>query len=202
MAKKLPPLEEWTRPWKDGELDEDKAAGLIYNLTRDNLRLKDVNASLNTEKEELSSKLAERDDEVADLKQAGKTVSTEAKDEEIRTLRNTVRALERDKGKRTPEDQAYIDRLEVANDHKLSVQDAKRLVGSTREELEEDAKELAKRFGLVTDESGAGEGENEGHQGPPTRQPLAPVQYRTGGEPPAAGSKSVNQVLDSLPPLD
>ena len=203
--KKLPPIAEWTPPWADGEFDEDKAKGLIYNLTRDSLAAKDKVATLASEKEELSSKLVAAQDEVADLKGSGAKVSTEAKDEENRTLRARVRDLERSTGKRTPEDQAYIDRLEVANDHGLSAKDARRLQGATRDELEEDAKEFVAMIGKAKGQAGEGEGSEESNEPPASKPPQRGVipagQFKTGANIDGVPTGDTRKVLEGLPPL-
>jgi hypothetical protein len=53
--------------------------------------------------------------------------------------------------KRAAELQGFVDRLEVASEAGLTPAQAKRLVGSTREELESDAKELLATFKPATD---------------------------------------------------
>lgn len=67
---------------------------------------------------------------------------------------------------------ARVDRLEVAIDKKLTVKQANRLSGATREELEADADDFLADLGVKTDDD---------KKTPPTRQPREAL--RGGGDP-------------------
>lgn len=149
-STKLPKFEDWTRPWADGEFDEEKAARLVYGLTKDKQTLSERNASLTSDNEELQTKLTASDDKVTDLEASASRAGTtdSDKDAKITTLERQVRDLERDKGKISPDIQARIDRLEVANDLGLTTEDAERLRGKTKDEVLEDGKKFAARLGI------------------------------------------------------
>lgn len=90
-------------------------------------------------------------------------------------------------------------RLELAIDHRLTRSEAKRLVGSTKEELDADVPELLKSLGRKADGGEGGEGgkggeagSGQGSEGAPlrdefgNRNPFRSSQRQTGQEPPAS----------------
>lgn len=112
------------KPWDDGSFDAEKAWKLVEALRDDK---KSLQGQLD-ELKPLKSKLQELED----------------KDKpELERLTNTASSEK----KRADELQAKLDRLEVALDKGLTSAQAKRLVGSTRDELEKDADELLETFG-------------------------------------------------------
>jgi hypothetical protein len=208
MAK-LPPFDQWQRPWAEDEFDEDRAAKRIYDLLSDKEKQKVRLEAVTSERDELHEKFEAATDEITGLKASG--ASSDEAAAEIRALKSQVRTLEKGKSERRPEDQAYIDRLEIANDFGLTTQDAKRLVGSTRDELEADAQEFAPRIGGSRRESGEGGDDGTGggeadpifRQSAPTRQVVVGREsLRTGGDQPRGSVKKAGALLADLPPLD
>lgn len=171
---KLPAFEDWRRPWTEGEIDEEKAAKLVYNL------------KLEVEKKD--DKLTEKDAEIAtltsdlDTAKASKSGTDEDAQNEIKTLQAKVRDLEKTSGKARPEDQRTIDRLTVALKLGLSEADSKRLVGDTLEEIEADAKVFAAEHGIElpgSDDDGGYDADGSENE-PPRRQPELDGRFRTG----------------------
>lgn len=215
MAK-LVPFDQWKRPWADGEFDEERAAKRVYDLLKDKETLQDRNATLSTENGELQTKLTAAEDAKTDaegkLSRAG--VADTDKDSKITDLERQVRDLSRDKGKIPPEVQARIDRLEVANDFGLTAKDAARLVGATKDELVEDAKEFAARLGIEPREepqAGSEDGATGSLDGrtvregdtslPPQRGVRRVTEFSTGSVQGQIYSGDTSKVLASLPPI-
>lgn len=150
-------IDDWTPPWSEGEFDAEKAKTLVFNALRAEQKAKDERRTLAAEKAELETKLGEAEQQLA-----AKPEKESAKDAEISELRSRIQKLEKD-GR--PEDQGKIDRLELALEKGLTLSQSRRLVGSTREELEEDAEVLIADLGLdqKKDDSPASQ--------PPRRQP-------------------------------
>ena len=163
MARKLPEkIEDWTPPWETRgvEFDADEAKELIFNLMTAEQKLKGEKSALTVAVTEAKSELATVQAQMAD-----KPKDEAAKDQEISALRTKVTKLEAD-GR--PDDRKLIDRYEVALEHGLSKRDARRLVGDTVEELEEDAAEFAERLGIGKE---SGEGGDGKPPAPPSRRP-------------------------------
>lgn len=166
-GSKLPEkFEDWRWPWKQGEVDEEKAAKLIFDTRKEREKLQDENASLKTS---LADVEKERDEAKQNLD--SKSSSDTEKDVEIATLKKQVTELEKVGKAPRPEDEARIARLEVAMDLGLTKTQAKRLQGTTREEIEADAKELAADLGIELDG-------DEGDEPPAGGKP----QDRVGGQ--------------------
>lgn len=169
MAK-LPPFDEWKRPWQEGEFDAEKAAKLIYNLHKD--------------KETRSERIAELEGEKTELE--GKVEEYETKDlsEIDRLKRENEKLRTGEKPKEKPAggsgDDLRAERLEIALDKGLTKTQAARLVGTTREELEADADAYIEEHGL-----GGGDG-GKGGQAPPSQRPKAKVKtgHKQGGDDP------------------
>lgn len=165
MAKLPEKIEDWTPPWeKRGEdFDAETAKELIFTLMHSEQTLKAEKAASARSLADVQSKLTE-----AENRLAAKPQDEAAKDAEISTLRTKVSKLESE-GRQ--EDQALIQRLEVAIEHGLTKRDARRLVGDTLEELEEDAAELAERLGVEKGTAGGGsdDGGQRSSEQPPSR---------------------------------
>ena len=189
----LPAYDDWKWPWDKGQVDEEKAARLVYNA-----RLAEQNAL---------SKVASKDEEIAQLKndldteKARQSEADPKVQEQLAGLLKENRELKASQGKARPEDQLQIDRLKVALEKGLTAKQADRLVGTDYESLSEDADVLLADLGLSSDED-KGEvasattvfGEIPAPRARPTRQGQFSV---TGGEvksDPAAAAKI-------LPPL-
>lgn len=192
---KLPDFADWRRPWKDGELDEEAAAKLVYNARKSEQEAKE---KLSTKESELSALQTQLDD--ATTGKAGLDADGQA---ELIQLRKENRELKSSTGKPRPEDQKRIDQYEVALELGLSAKAAKRLVGETREEIEADAKEYLSEIG-----QDPGDGDNEGDEGEqqfqlPSRVPVSSLKT---GNPPANGAivngpSNPAAAVSSLPPL-
>lgn len=169
MAK-LPAYEAWTRPWADGEFDEDRAAKLIYNALRKAEQADD----------KLATKLSEKDDEIARLNsevddvKASKSGSDEETKEELKALRTQVRELTAKAGESRPEDQKTISQLKVALELGLPPKDAARLQGDSYEDILEDGKVFAQDHGIEL--PGSEDDEDGGQENPATPPSQRPVQ--------------------------
>jgi len=145
VPKQLPPFEEWTPPWKEDEFDAEKAARLIYNHLGEINTLKTANADLRTENQTQKAQVEEKAREG---------------ESEIETLR---RENEQAKKKLT-EAQAAVGeklRLEVALEKGLTVKQARRLVGESKEDLLADADELLESFGGAKGNEPEGQSQEE-----------------------------------------
>lgn len=158
----FPKFEDWQAPWKDDkDFDPERAKTLIYSLTKEAAETKERHAA------RLAEVGAERDA----LKQAVEEHETKGLNE----VEKLTRELERLKEQRAkPAEQSLeIVRLRLALEHKLTEAQAKRLVGSTAEELAADAKVYAEEIGA----SGSGAGE-----APPSRRPAAKLRSGLGDD--------------------
>lgn len=161
MAK-LPPFEEWTRPWKDDEFDAEKAAKLIYNLHKDKETLTEARSTLQEENTELKGKV------------------TEFEEKDLSEVERLRRENERIKGEGGKKDEAssstdlLAERYRIALEKGLSASAARRLAGTTVEELEADAEAYIEETGLGGSNNGAG------GQAPPSQRPKPKV--RTGSQ--------------------
>lgn len=189
MAKVPSDFSQWKWPWKEGEVDEEKAAKLIWNARRNEEAAED-------KAKELSDKVTEVQAEL-DTEKGRKSGTDEEGQQKIKDLTKQVRDLEAAKTaletakteletNGRPQDKAENDRLSVALQLGLSERDAKRLVGETKDELLKDAKAFAEEHGIEIegDEEDGGEGEEGGESGgesgskPPIGQPQP--RFKTG----------------------
>jgi hypothetical protein len=124
---------DWKAPWeKSGtEFDAEKARKYVYDLTRDK-------ETLTTEK---AAVVQERD--------ALKTKVEEAETKDLSEVERLKRELEKAKESKKEDPKLALEnaRLKLALDHGLTVAQAKRLHGSTPEELEADVPELLETLG-------------------------------------------------------
>ena len=137
----VPKLDDFRPPWvtEDGqevEIDKDKLKRYIHNLVADKAKAQDSRdeavdkvKGLETTVGELQKQVDEKDPDAA-----------------------TKVAAERDKTKqaedRASQAELALTRLEVAIEAGLTPSQAKRLTGSTKEELEADAKSFAEELGI------------------------------------------------------
>lgn len=143
----LPKLDEWKAPWEvdadgndipadDQEIDAAKLKKYLHGLLSDKSRLRAQVDETTAEAEELQQKLADAKSP-EDL--------TKLQEENARLVR------ERDEAKQKSSNSADADlralKLEIALDKGLTKRQAARLVGKTKEELEEDADALIAEFG-------------------------------------------------------
>lgn len=175
----LPSLEDWKAPWEvegaDQGIDKDRLKRYLYDLQVDKDRLQGSNARLTTERDALKGQLDEKARE-------GESEADRLK----RELAETQQKLE-EAGKTSIETL----KLRAALKAGLEEKHVNRLVGTTLEELEADAKELKESFG------GSGKTPVEEKDTPrgrprPTRNPADP-------DPSGEDDLTVEQMLASAP---
>ena len=183
MAKhveKVPSLEDFKAPWEtdagETEIDKVRLRKYIHSLTLDKARAQDARDEA-TEQVETVSK--ERDEAKAAAEKGGDPdLAKELEAERAKTAKETDRA---NKAERS------LVVTQVAASKGLTETQAKRLQGSTKEELEADADELLTSFG------GAGNGDNESEGEGLTRTPRSLVTPNTG-----KGTKSNTPTADDI----
>lgn len=152
----VPKIDEFRPPWmtEDGqevEIDKDKLKRYIHNLVVDKAKAQDS-------RDEAANKVKDLDAQVDTLQK-----QVDEKDPDAATKV----AAEREKTKQA-EDRALkaeqaLTRLEVAAEAGLTPAQAKRLQGSTKEELEADAKSFAEELGIES--SGASDNDDVDDEG-------------------------------------
>lgn len=161
MAK-LPKFEDYLAPWEVGDdgkpvpeddqkIDTGRLKKYLHGLLGDKERLQTTVTEVTTERDELKSKV----DEAA---RQGET-ETEKLKRELAEAQAKVNA----KQEESAEMRAL--RLEVALEKGLTATQAKRLVGGSKEEMEQDADALLADFG------GSGKGEEGEGEKPPAGRP-------------------------------
>jgi hypothetical protein len=203
---KLPDkFEDWTWPWTKGEVDEERLAKLLYSTRKDLEAAKDRSTTLSSENETLKTELEKAHDDLEDAREGGAGQADSQLTEENKSLKRQVRELERDRGKRSPEDQKEVDRLTVALKLGLSLADSKRLVGSTLDEIEADARQFAEDHGIDIGDGDGGESNGnaeKGNDGPPRKGVVRPSDLTTGSGHDGGPIRSdTRKVLAELPPL-
>lgn len=151
---KLPEYQDWKSPWekKSEDIDAEKAKKFAYSLLKQNEGLTEQVATATREKDDLQTTVDE--------------VSQKDETEKDRLAREKKK-LEDDLVKANLTVNETL-KLRVALRKGLNETQAKRLVGSTEEELESDADALVQSFG------GSGEGaddDDESKGSNPRRQP-------------------------------
>lgn len=198
----LPKYEDWKAPWeeKGEELEPEAAKKLIYNLHKD--------------KESAATKLAEKDGKIAELttengelKSKVDTFETKDLDEAAKLKRENEQLKKQLEEKPAgPEFDPEKARLEIALEKGLTVAQAKRLIGSTKEELETDADAYIEEHGLgkKADENGGDSADSNNRNGglrfgsrPQPRQRLI-----SGNDDRGEGPDETNpaKLKDQLPP--
>jgi hypothetical protein len=161
----LPKLEEWKAPWevddsgKDIPAEEQKIDGTrlkkyLHGLLGDKLKLQTSVDEVTTRAEELETKVA---------KAPTPEKLTELQQEVARTRQERDDAAA--KAGKGSEAELHALKLEVALEKGLTLVQAKRLLGTTKEELTQDAEELLVSFG------GKGKPADEGEDEGPARGP-------------------------------
>lgn len=151
----FPSFESWKAPWEDkGEdFDADVAKKLIYNMSK---RAAEKQASRETEKQADAEKISELETKVQEFedKDLSEVERLRKENERLKTPKNTTSS----KG----EGDLTQARLEIALEQGLTLAQSKRLAGSTREELEEDAKAYkAELQGTGSGGNDAGDGDDD-----------------------------------------
>lgn len=178
MAK-LPEYAEYKAPWeKEGrELDPELAKKFAYSLLQQNQTLNEKVAAVTGERDGFKAKVDE---------------AARQGESETEALKREKKELE-DKLASVPDTSAEVLKLTVALEQGLTPHQAKRLVGTTKDELEADAKELVESFG------GSGKGEDNGDK-PPSRTPR---RLNNAGDPDPDGDEDIDvgKALESIPRL-
>lgn len=186
MSKLAEKIEDWQAPWEtatgESEIDKGRLKRYLYGLLKDKERLQESVAEVTTERDELKTKADE---------EARKGES------EVDRLKRENKELE-DKLAKAPEKSLDALRLEVALDKGLTKVQAKRLLGTTVEELEADADELVASFGSTGKSGEEGEGEGEGT---PRRQPRRSVNVGDPGSEGGGDDISWNDAQNQIPRL-
>lgn len=175
---KLAKFEDWKAPWevdlKEGDeptFDFEKGKKYLYNVLSDKEKLQGQIETLTTERDTLKAEKDAKDREGESELQKAQRERDEAIERANKSSETSVETL----------------KLRVALRKGLTEVQAKRLVGSTEEELEADADELLESFG------GSGKsGEGEGEEDEPGETPVTRPQRRlsNAGDPDAgAGPK-------------
>lgn len=156
--------EDWTPPWGEGEFDAERAKKLIYDLRVDNEIQKERVAEVGTERDSIKT---ERD-------QLKNDIDSKAREGESEVDRLKRELADRD-NKLVEAGKTSIETLKLRAALKagLGEEHVNRLIGSTLEELEADAKTLKKSFG------GTGKPDSEEKETPrgrprPRRNPIDP----------------------------
>jgi hypothetical protein len=164
----FPTLEEWKAPWeKNGtEFDADTAKKLIYNMERNaatkaeehRAKVEELQTEITTVKGDLETSKAKvnelEDAKITDAAERAR-VQTERELKEMRELLEKA-ITPQPAGQQTGTEQTgvtEVDKLKAAMRYGLSEEDAARLVGTTKEELDADAKKLGVRLGTVLDDT-------------------------------------------------
>lgn len=181
MPKKF---EDWTPPWSEDEFDASKAAKLVYDLKVDKETLQGKNSNLVTKVNDLQGQLDEVTPEGDEDEKPGKTKAEPKSKDEGKT--------------KVSDSDLWAMKLEVALDKGLTKVQAKRLIGSTVEELAQDADELVKSFG-GTGAAPEDDDKKEDEESPvPSRQPR---RLNNPGDPnPEEGKAiSVEKAMEMIP---
>jgi hypothetical protein len=145
--KELPKLDEWKAPWEvdddgndiadeDQEIDPAKLKKYLYNLQSDKLKLQ-------TKVDEATTRAEELEEKVANAADPAKLTELQQEVARVRQERDDAAA----KAQKDGEADLIALKYEVALDLGLTKVQARRLMGTTKEELEQDAEELLASFG-------------------------------------------------------
>lgn len=181
---KLAPFTEWKRPWAEGEFDEEKAAKRIWDLLSDREIAADKHEAKLAEVTTKSTELQKTVDEVnsKNLTEAQKL------EKEKKDLEDKLNARE------TADEKLKVTRLELALEHGLTKAEAKRLVGSTEEELKADAITLLEEQGLYKDGKPVEQTEENTSRRTPATRARNPLNHESD-----TGGVSVKGLLEALP---
>lgn len=180
-------IEDWQAPWekKDEEIDADKAKAFTYSLL---VREEKAQADLAAEKKRA-------DDAEAALAAKEAEAARKGEDDATRTAREKQEAEAKTAAEKDRADKAELKalRLEVAAEKGLKPSQAKRLVGTTKEELEADADEILEDFKPGGEEEGDdADAIRTGNRPRTTRNPLDPDSGK-------GGRFDLQAAVDSIP---
>jgi hypothetical protein len=142
----FPKFEEWQAPWeKNGtEFDAETAKKLVYSLHKEIADSKDRHtaalADVTAERDTLKSKVEEH--ETKDMSEVDRL---KRENERLKEAKATE-----------PKDDLAVARLELALEHGLTKDQARRLIGETAEELAADAKVFAEQVSAKDGAAGGG----------------------------------------------
>ena len=158
---KLGKIEDYQAPWEtatgsDAEIDSGKLKKFLFNLLTDKAKAEDAAEDAAADKVKAETELASKAEEFAKGDTTGELGKVQVKLAEAESRAKTA--------------QGNLDRLTVGIDKGLTPAQAKRLQGSTIEELQADADELLETFGVTKEPAKTGdeegEEENEGRTAP------------------------------------
>lgn len=159
----LPKLEDWKAPWevKGEDFDEESARKYIYTLTSDKEKLQGRVTAAQGERDEAKKAVEDVRKELEAAQAKGDNADV-VKDLQAKVAKAEERAT-------TAERKAL--QYEVAADKEIPLTQAKRLQGTTKEELEADAEEFAQSFGSTAANTGDGDEDDDEENGVPRRTP-------------------------------
>lgn len=153
FTSKVPALAELVAPWvsEDGEVDIEAAKKAIHTLMVDKAKAQDAREDALAEKREAESQATELQAEL-----------DKKSDPDTKAELDKARAKQAEAETKAAEAEARADRAEVAAEKGLTPNQAKRLSGSTKEELLADADEFLKEFAPAKAEGDEDEGDEDG----------------------------------------
>ena len=200
QVSKLPEkFEDWRWPWPEGQVDEEKAARLIFNARK----------AEQDEKDKRESEVKARDEKITELEtslteeKARKTGADDEGQAEIVRLTNENAQLKEQVGKPDEALQKENDRLSVIIDlvdQGLPKALALRVQGDDKDAMLKDAAALAEVAGVEfgNEDDDENDADDEQVAPPPSRRPVR--SGFEGGKRPAVVSNP-EKAAESLPPL-
>jgi len=146
-------IDDFTAPWEtatgETEIDKSRLRKFIFGLLSDKAKAQDA-------RDEFETKANEKDTEAKAAQKkledgTNPDLAAELETERAKTATEKARADEAER-------QSLI--RDIAEDKGLTMEQAKRLQGTTKDELEKDADDLAKTFGVTGKVEGDEDGEN------------------------------------------
>ncbi len=177
---KLPEYAEFKAPWEKAgtDIDAEQAKKFIYSLLQQNQTLEGKVSTVTGERDALQTKVDEAAREGENETQKLQRELQEAKDALVKAGETSVETI----------------KLRVALAKGLTPVQAKRLVGTTEEELTADADEILESWG---GSGAANEDDDDDKSTPPSRQPR---RLANAGDPDPTGDDiDVTKALDSIP---
>ena len=186
----LPKFEDWQAPWEkhDEEFDPEKGKKFLYSLLEREEKAKAGEAEAVKTRDEAVAQRDALQKQVEDKSREGESEADRLKREKAE-LEQRLADAEKPKG-----DPVEVLRLQVALDKGLTLVQSKRLLGSTKEELEQDADELLASFG------GKGSGPDDEDDDAQTVRTRPRAVRRNSLDPdPDAGRFDVDKAVDQIP---
>lgn len=186
----FPSFDDWDAPFDPDEVDGEKALRLIYQIRKDEHRLK---ARL-AKKDE---KLEETEQALTVFKEAAEAAEREG-ESETDALKRQIEALQK-KIDEKPAENLEAARLRIALKYNLTERQANRLVGDDVEALEEDAEALIEELGLNKNESESQREENDHVR---EEEPDAELRRRPRGRAPLDPKPDAGPAVDPIKDID